>query len=169
MVAPVVENNVPKQKVFRKPGPKYPVVHARDVKTDKGSNAKKKVERYSAKDLEGFKAMLLEKREELEHQMKLTRNAALLGRSDDVRSEDDDGTVGQAVDLQRAEGANNQLRSIEDALRAIKDGTYGVCKVCGCCIPRDRLEAAPFVIRCVECKAKYEKDVAVAKRTQGLS
>jgi DnaK suppressor protein len=145
------------------------VIRPGDVKAGKNKAAKRKQERYSEADLEAFKTLLIAKREELNHQLKLTRDAALAGRADDVRSEDDDGTAGQAVDLQRVEGINKQLRAIEDAFRAIKDGTYGVCKVCGCCIPRERLNAAPFAIRCVECKAKYEEALAMDKRTQGLS
>ncbi len=43
-----------------------------------------------------------------------------------------------------------QIGKIENALRAIDEGTYGVCSVCGKTIPFERLEAIPTALTCVE-------------------
>lgn len=43
-----------------------------------------------------------------------------------------------------------QIGKIENALRAIDEGTYGVCSVCGKTIPYERLEAIPTTLTCVE-------------------
>jgi RNA polymerase-binding transcription factor DksA len=45
------------------------------------------------------------------------------------------------------------LFEIDQALRRIEEGTYGVCEVTGKPIPEDRLEAVPW--------ARYAKDVEV--------
>jgi RNA polymerase-binding transcription factor DksA len=47
-------------------------------------------------------------------------------------------------------------RRIEEAMRALANGTYGVCAGCGCDIPAARLEAVPEAIRCVECQRELE-------------
>jgi DnaK suppressor protein len=49
------------------------------------------------------------------------------------------------------------LTEVQDALKRIKDGTYGRCVVCGKYIPEKRLEAIPWAARCVEDQAKLEQ------------
>ncbi|MGN1401192.1 MAG: TraR/DksA C4-type zinc finger protein [Bacillus sp. (in: firmicutes)] len=48
------------------------------------------------------------------------------------------------------EHSNNQLQKIEDALQAIREGTYGTCIECGEEIPYERLEIIPYSLHCVE-------------------
>lgn len=147
--------------------PRYPVITPTANKNVKRSTAPKKAERFDSSTLDNFKAKLLQKREDLKEQLKVMREEAL-HRNEDDNPEEDASTFSRSTDLHRAEEINKQLRAIDDALRAIQDGTYGVCSVCGGLIPRDRLIAAPFAIRCVECKKKYEADVALDKRNQSL-
>ena len=44
----------------------------------------------------------------------------------------------------------NQLSEIKAALKAVAEGTYGICKECGKDIPYERLEAIPSTLYCVE-------------------
>jgi DnaK suppressor protein len=44
------------------------------------------------------------------------------------------------------------LSHIEEALKRIKAGTYGICTRCGQEIPEERLEAVPTAHTCVTCK-----------------
>jgi len=44
------------------------------------------------------------------------------------------------------------LDQIEKALKRMDDGTFGLCRVCGCDIPLARLEAVPTTKTCVPCK-----------------
>lgn len=46
--------------------------------------------------------------------------------------------------------AEGELGKVEDALQAIKDGTYGICVVCGKEIQEERLEAIPYATVCIE-------------------
>ena len=48
------------------------------------------------------------------------------------------------------------LQQIEVALARIADGTYGTCEGCGAEIPKARLQAVPYAVRCVECARKEE-------------
>jgi DnaK suppressor protein len=50
------------------------------------------------------------------------------------------------------------LYEIEQALRRIKNGTYGVCEISEVKIPVARLEAIPFARLTVECQAQWEKE-----------
>ena len=46
------------------------------------------------------------------------------------------------------------LQAIEEALRRIDDGTYGVCRDCGEPIASARLNAIPWTRVCITCKEK---------------
>jgi RNA polymerase-binding transcription factor DksA len=49
------------------------------------------------------------------------------------------------------------LMEVNDALRRLYNGAYGVCEMCEKPISRARLEAMPYVRMCVSCKEKEEK------------
>ncbi len=49
------------------------------------------------------------------------------------------------------------LSEIEDALKRIKEGTYGYCIDTGKEIPESRLEAMPWTPRCREAQEAYER------------
>lgn len=50
------------------------------------------------------------------------------------------------------------LYEIEQALRRIQSGTYGICEMSSKKIPQARLEAIPFARLTVECQAQWEKE-----------
>lgn len=49
------------------------------------------------------------------------------------------------------------LYEIEEALKRVDNGTYGVCEISGKPIPHPRLEAIPFARYTVECQSQIEK------------
>ncbi|MEI8233573.1 MAG: TraR/DksA C4-type zinc finger protein [Verrucomicrobiota bacterium] len=49
------------------------------------------------------------------------------------------------------------LYEIEEALKRIDNGTYGICEMSGKPIPHPRLEAIPFARCTVECQSQIEK------------
>ena len=51
------------------------------------------------------------------------------------------------------------LDEIEEALRLIDQGGYGLCSVCGTAIPYERLEAVPAARRCVSCQAGHQEKI----------
>jgi len=50
------------------------------------------------------------------------------------------------------------LLEIDDALRRLYRGEYGVCESCGNPIARARLEVMPHARLCIACKEKEEKE-----------
>lgn len=52
--------------------------------------------------------------------------------------------------------ARKLLEQIDDALRRMDAGTYGVCERCGQRIEVERLEALPYARLCLECKRRDE-------------
>ena len=51
----------------------------------------------------------------------------------------------------------DSLYEIDQALKRIDDGSYGVCEISGKQIMKARLEALPFTRYTVECQAEIEK------------
>jgi len=45
---------------------------------------------------------------------------------------------------------------IDEALRRLEDGTYGVCEECGETIGMARLKARPVTTLCIDCKSAQE-------------
>lgn len=56
-----------------------------------------------------------------------------------------------------AEAGSDTVREIQEALRKVEEGSYGVCEDCGTDIPKRRLEARPFATRCIKCKEAQER------------
>lgn len=50
------------------------------------------------------------------------------------------------------------LEEINNALEKVLDGSYGMCESCGEQISRDRLEAIPTAVLCMECKRQEEQE-----------
>ena len=50
--------------------------------------------------------------------------------------------------------AQQTIRLIDTALARIKDGSYGICAICGEKIPDARLAALPYITTCVSCAEK---------------
>ena len=50
-----------------------------------------------------------------------------------------------------------RLNLIDSALSRIKNERYGVCMKCGKAITRERLEAIPYALMCIDCKSKDER------------
>jgi DnaK suppressor protein len=56
-----------------------------------------------------------------------------------------------------AEGERIILFDLEDAIRRIDEGTYGLCEDCGSKISKQRLMAMPQAENCIKCQEKKEK------------
>jgi len=63
----------------------------------------------------------------------------------------------QAKNLALSRNLQSHLWQVEDALRRVDRGVYGLCESCGEKIDRARLEALPFAINCIECQERIEQ------------
>jgi RNA polymerase-binding protein DksA len=50
-----------------------------------------------------------------------------------------------------------RLQLIESALSRVENKKYGLCAKCGKKIPRERLEAIPYALMCINCKSSEER------------
>ena len=71
----------------------------------------------------------------------------------DIASDDIDRKMIEALDSQEMK----QLKLIDSAITRIQQGKYGLCMKCGKKIPKERLEAIPYALMCIECKTADER------------
>ena len=110
--------------------------------------------------IDELKEILLERRETILSNVRNSRESI-----DQLKEQDlnDDLDYADFVSDSFKEGmiANHQLdelKQIEAALSKIKDGSYGICDMCGINIPIGRLKAKPFAKFCTECRTVYEQE-----------
>ena len=54
------------------------------------------------------------------------------------------------------EQERDKIRLLNDALRRISEGNFGICEICGNQIADTRLEIIPYARYCMECTSKEE-------------
>jgi len=129
--------------------------------------------RLSPADLEHFRQLLLQKRQEIMGNVSEIEGEALrksrLDASGDLSSMPihmaDLGTDNfeQEFSLELMDGERRLLTEIEDALHRITAGTYGICEGTGKPISKARLEAQPWARYSVE----YAKMVEEGRAKEG--
>jgi DnaK suppressor protein len=77
-------------------------------------------------------------------------------------SQDDQAQIRSERELEFALNEHElvELQAIEDALKRIQEGVYGLCLSCGVPIPHERLHAEPQALRCVACQTTFETATA---------
>lgn len=61
------------------------------------------------------------------------------------------------------------LYEIDEALKRVETGSYGICEISGKPIPHPRLEALPFTRYTVECQAEIEKRTRFSRVRQPIA
>lgn len=115
----------------------------------------------------GFKKRLLKEKENLLERINFIDNQGLGESLEDSISElstydNHPADIGTEVferskDFSLRESAMISVAAVDDALNRIREGTYGVCDVCGKEIAPERLEALPSTTICHDCKEAEEK------------
>lgn len=49
------------------------------------------------------------------------------------------------------------LNQIDEAIRRVDEGTYGICEICSKPIAQKRLLAVPYACSCIKCQSEQEK------------
>lgn len=65
--------------------------------------------------------------------------------------------LSEDINLRRLATHREVLLKIDEALRKLKEGTYGICEDCGEDINTERLKVLPFAIYCRDCQEKREE------------
>jgi DnaK suppressor protein len=71
----------------------------------------------------------------------------------DIAADDIDRKTLEALGSQEIK----RLQLIESALARIENKKYGVCARCSKKIPKERLEAIPYALLCIDCKSSEER------------
>lgn len=180
------KEKVVKGKPGKKAAPKKPSTKAAKPAARKSAPPKPDnlpiipVKTYSADDLKRFKELILSKRKEtveeldnLKESMMDVTTGEYISESSNYSLHMEQGT--DAMEREKtflfASRGSKFVNQLDDALSRIEAKTYGVCRICGLLVPKDRLEAVPTATTCVEYKntgLPCERGrVALAKRKQG--
>jgi DnaK suppressor protein len=113
-----------------------------------------------------FSDALAAKSRELRASMSAQNAAQVVGRPDQPSDEGDlsQRSHDEWIFLNRNKLEARVLRDVEDALRRIESGHYGVCQECDEPISRKRLEALPWAKYCVSCQ-----ELVTARKAAGES
>ena len=111
------------------------------------------------RDLDKFKKILVEQREQLVGNAKKAVSGDIHLDPDDFPDEIDTASseVNLAFQGRLRERERGLLAKIEEALQKIEQGVYGECENCGEEIGLKRLEARPVAELCIECKSEQER------------
>jgi len=130
------------------------------AKSTKKAPPKKKVTRKPRKDWrDDVKKMLLQMRKELLLEVTQTMRA----ESDHLKFDIGDFYDHASTDRERelalmlADREREKLTHVDDALKRIETGTYGICESCEEEIDRERLAAMPFTKLCLSCQEDLER------------
>ncbi len=121
---------------------------------------KKKDHEYFEKKLQEERARLVK---ELQHLDETVLNKSQRDSSGDLSAYSfhmaDQGTdnMEREIAFLGASAEGRALLHVDEALRKLYRGDYGVCEQCGEEISRKRLEAVPHATLCITCKEKEEK------------
>ena len=65
--------------------------------------------------------------------------------------------ISEDINLQRLSSHRKLLHNIDEAIRKIADGTYGICEECGEEISEKRLLVLPTATLCIDCQENKEQ------------
>jgi len=121
---------------------------------------------YSDKELSEFKAIIIQKLEDARKELvnlQAALNSANEHGTDDTANtfkvlEDGSDTLAKEEAGQLAARQKKFIEQLENALIRIENKSYGLCRVTGKLIPKERLRAVPHTTQSIEAKLQQYKD-----------
>ncbi len=116
--------------------------------------------RYSDKDLEEFRVLIQEKIDKAEHDLELIKSAYMNDHNngtDDTSPtfkafEEGSETMSKEANSALAIRQEKFIRDLKNALIRIENKTYGICRVTGKLINKERLKLVPHATLSIEAK-----------------
>jgi DnaK suppressor protein len=117
----------------------------------------KRMHATDRKRYEVLKRMLEDRRREIQEKLRSLRET-LPAEADLVKDAEEQSVDDfiQEVDFALMEMKSETLAKIDEAIRRLENGTYGVCVECGGEIAEARLTALPFAALCRSCQEREE-------------
>lgn len=123
--------------------------------------------KFNKKELKEFKNLILKRKDEILDNIKHISEDALKKSQKDACGDISGYTYHMAdvatdtydreFSLELASNDRELLYSLDEALKKIEEGTFGICEECGCLVSKIRLKAVPSAQFCVKCQEKKEK------------
>jgi len=123
--------------------------------------------KFTKKELSEFRQLLLKRKEELLEGIKHISDDTLKKSQKDAAGDISGYTYHMAdvatdtydreFSLGLASNERDMLYELDDTLKKIDEGKFGLCESCGCLISKSRLKAVPNARYCVKCQEKKEK------------
>ena len=123
--------------------------------------------KFPRKELNEFKKLVLKRKEEINDEIKHISDDTLKKSQKDASGDISGYTYHMAdvatdnydreFSLGLASSDRQSLYELEDALKRIDDGSFGICEDCKRLITKVRLKAVPQARLCVKCQEKREK------------
>lgn len=122
--------------------------------------------RYSDKELQEFKVIILRKLESAKHDLILLTEAFTTKNDNDTNDtsptfkvlEEGSNVLSKEENSQLAARQQKFIRDLESALLRIENKTYGVCRVTGKLIPKERLLIVPHATMSIEAKLNQQNN-----------
>lgn len=150
----------------KKPGPRFPIVGKKNYFQDLQQSSSIKKRKLSKSFLNKQQGKLVELRDHIVAQMQGVAQDSLRSKSDAAGSafgmhQADAGSDAYEKDfaLSLLSQEQDALYEVDQALKRIDQGTYGVCEMSGEQIPKNRLEAIPYARFTAICQDKMEKEM----------
>ncbi len=113
-----------------------------------------------------FRELLISKRGELQARIDQRRREILAERDPDDEGAQALQSVTSDLAVSNMEREIRTLAEIEQSLRRIDAGEYGLCGSCGLQIPEARLHALPWTRLCVGCAGGQSRTVQATERDE---
>ena len=123
--------------------------------------------KFTKKELTEFKKLILKRKEEVDDEIKHISDDTLKKSQKDASGDISGYTYHMAdvatdnydreFSLGLASNDRQSLYELDDALKRIEDGRFGICEDCEQLITKVRLRAVPQARLCVKCQEKREK------------
>ena len=114
----------------------------------------------NSKQIEELKEILLERKETINKNIQGSRDSIDSLKDSECKDEYDYAEV-SSDSFKEGIIANQQiqeLKEIEEALKRISKGSYGICEMCDESIAIGRLRAKPFAKYCTPCREIHEQE-----------
>ena len=119
---------------------------------------------YSDEELQEFKELILQKLEQATRDYEALRDNAVSAGNDIGDTSPTFKTLQEsAANLSRGENGRMPerllkfIQGLQAALVRVENKTYGICRVTGNLIPKERLRAVPHTTQCIEAKLGEKK------------
>lgn len=123
--------------------------------------------KFNKKELDYFRKLILKMKEKILDEIKhISEDTLKKSQKDaagdisgytyhmaDVASD----TYDREFSLGLASNERQSLYELDDAIKKIEEGTFGICEECKSLITKTRLKVVPFARLCVKCQEKKEK------------